>query len=404
MLAIVEPHCSGHRMQYVRWIAREALSQGYEVRLATLEYCLNHSLYQALQRECEGQVQVDILLGGEHLQSEKWLEVDRTTDLVRREFMYYRLFSAYYKSLPENKRPSFILVPYLEYCLHAVGLLGSPFARTPWGGIVMRTSFHFESVGVQAPSSQLHTIKKRLFFKALGNRHLQKLFTIDETLASYVNRNKSRLSAKLQYVADPAQLAGTQNRTQARQELGIPDEAVVLLVYGALSLRKGVDALLNAAQQSSFPERVQILLAGRQDKQVRSLLASSQARSLREQGRLYEHDRFLSDEEEHMVFRAADAVWLGYRDHYTMSGVLVQAGLVGLPVVACSAGLIGWSTRRYDLGLIVTVDDVGAVAKTIAQLTQAPEELEAFGRNGKLFSAPHKPEEFSQVIMTALRC
>jgi hypothetical protein len=131
---IVEPHCSGHRMQYVRWLAQGALSRGHSVRLTTLEYCLDHPLCVAMQRECGGRVEVDVLPDEGDLRSEKWTEAHRTADLIRREFIYHRLFSNYYRSMPGNERPDVVLVPYLDYCVHAAGLAGSPFGDTPCEG------------------------------------------------------------------------------------------------------------------------------------------------------------------------------------------------------------------------------------------------------------------------------
>src|SRR5687767_1623222 len=129
-LLIAEPHCSGHRMQYVRWIAQGALSRGHRVRLATFEHCLDHPLYVTTQRESRGRLEVDVLPDEKDLRSQKWIEVHRTTNLVRREFIYHRLFSNYYRRMPSNERPDFVLVPYLDYCVHAAGLAGSPFGDT----------------------------------------------------------------------------------------------------------------------------------------------------------------------------------------------------------------------------------------------------------------------------------
>lgn len=401
-LAIVEPHCAGHRLQYVRWIAREALAQGHDVQLITLTYCLKHPLYLVMQRECGGRIRTSILPDNGGLQSEKWLERQTTAGLVRREFAYHSLFSRYFRKLSVSERPDLVFVPYLDYCTNAVGLLGSPFGDIPWGGIVMRSAFHFESVGVQAPASRLHPIKKRLFFSALGDRYLRRMFTIDETLVEYVDRNKPELSNKLRFAPDPVHFEGSQTREEARRKLSIPEDAVVLLVYGALSLRKGIDMLLNAAQQSGFPKEVLILLAGRQNKEVKNLLSSPQAQILRQEGQLREYDRFLSGEEEYMVFRAADIVWLGYRGHYTTSAVLVQAGMMGIPVISCDTGLIGWLTHKHKLGSIVSVDDARQVASAIAELMQSLKDSNEYGQNGKCFSARHRLESFTQRVISGI--
>src|SRR5829696_2531449 len=86
-LAILEPHCSGHRMQYVRWIAREALVRGHSVTLVTLADCLEHPSYLTLQQECEGQIRTKTLISRRNLSSEKWLQKSTTVGLAGREFL-----------------------------------------------------------------------------------------------------------------------------------------------------------------------------------------------------------------------------------------------------------------------------------------------------------------------------
>jgi len=241
-----------------------------------------------------------------------------------------------------------------------------------------------------------------LFFRLLGSKSLRKLFTIDETLVQYANQYRSGSAEKLRFVPEPYQFDRAHSRTQARLELGISDGTVVLLVYGALNGRKGIDALLSALRQSDFPDEVDILLAGVQDEDVRRLLASPEFGALRNAERLHEQDWFLSDEEEHMVFQAADIVWLGYKRHYTRSGVLIQAGMMGLPVVACEVGLLGWLTRKHNLGLSVSVDDARAVVEAIKTLARERDLSNYFGRNGRKHSADYTVKEFAGRICDGL--
>ena len=94
-------------------------------------------------------------------------------------------------------------------------------------------------------------------------------------------------------------------------------------------------------------------------------------------------DHFVTNEMEFDLFSACDAVWLGYKGHYGMSGVLVQAYRFGKPVIATADGLIGWFCRDGTLGPVI--DDLSpasiaaAIEKVLAHGTvpadraQAPE-------------------------------
>lgn len=167
-------------------------------------------------------------------------------------------------------------------------------------------------------------------------------------------------------------------------------------------MRKGIDALLNAIQRVDFPQEICLLLAGKQDDDVRCLLASEDVRVLREAGRLREIDAFLDDEDEYRVFRAADIVWMGYRGHYGSSGVLTQAGTMRLPVVACDVGLIDWMTREYELGLTVAVDDARSVAAALGTLTSNRALYQNLGENGRKLAARHNGEFFAKEICDAV--
>ena len=84
----------------------------------------------------------------------------------------------------------------------------------------------------------------------------------------------------------------------------------------------------------------------RQEAKIQALLKSRKGSQLTMSERLHQINKFLSDEEEYLVFKASDIVWLGYREHYTMSGVIIQACRMGLPVISCKEGVVGWLTKK----------------------------------------------------------
>jgi len=242
-----------------------------------------------------------------------------------------------------------------------------------------------------------------MFFYLLRNRTLRSLFTLDETLVEYVRRTKPSLVQKLEYVPDPGDFSGTVTREEARKALGISNEVVLLLVYGTLSRRKGIDALLKATQEPGFPTQVNILFAGKQTAKVMALLASPQARILRKASRLHELNTYLSHEEERLVFKASDVVWLGYRSsHHGASGVLIQAGMTGLPVIACDEGLIGWLTEKNNLGVVVSPGNSRGVAEAIAKLVRQPELRTLYGERGQQVFAHHTSDNFAHSILHKL--
>jgi glycosyltransferase involved in cell wall biosynthesis len=389
-LLIFEPHWEGHNMRYVLWIAKEAVSQGYSVWLATSAGFLEHPFYFTLQRECKDSVQLVVLPGKNGSRA-----VER---LGGYKFHYYKMFAECYGQLPQHERPDYVLIPYLDYCAHAAGLLGSPFGDAPWGGIIIGPIFHLNEMGIQAPRSRSQWVKKKLFFRLLRDKALRRVFTLDRLLVRYMHETKPGLAKSLCFIPEPVELRGSQSRDSARRALGIPDDATVVLVYGVLDDSKGLDALLRSMQADGFREEVSVLVAGPQNSEIRALLASSQAKVLRDAGRIHERNDFLYGEGEQEVFSASDIVWVGYRGQYISSGVLIQAATAGLPIVACDEGLIGWLTRNHELGLTVDIGDERAVATAISELARNEELSGKFRENGRRFSMQHTVDQFSQAI------
>jgi glycosyltransferase involved in cell wall biosynthesis len=200
---------------------------------------------------------------------------------------------------------------------------------------------------------------------------------------------------------------GVGSRAAIRAAYGIPQDAVVILVYGDLTApdsanRKGVDGLLLACQEQNFPQQTVLLIAGAQGSRAKVLLAGPVAMRLKAEGRLIERNWFQSTQEEYEVFAASDIVWMGYRNHYYTSGVIIQAGAAELPVIACEQGMIGWVTRRHSLGPVVNTDDPAAMAAIVASLVRSPELRRTYGLAGKHLAAQHTSAAFWERIFDTI--
>ena len=275
---------------------------------------------------------------------------------ARFQFRYYRTFARAYRRLSRVERPDFVFIPYLDYCAYAVSVLGSPFGRTPWGGIMMKSHFHLEEMGVQVPSSRLRWIGGRLFLRILRNRSLRALFTFDETLVHYVRKRHPGLSRVAALSPRAHRLRGSHSRGSARQFLGIPGDATVILVYGALDASKGIDALLDGTRMDGFPEDISLLVAGLQAPGVKALLASPLGQG-DARGRAGQRVRRLS-----VRRRRAGGV---PRIRYGLDGLpgtvhrergTAPGGPGRIASVACEEGLIGWLTPEVRVGPRLTVN------------------------------------------------
>lgn len=367
------------------------------MQVGTFKESLNHSTVQAMLSSQDKNI--SFITTDLH----KYDTSDRNPfKMIYKMIKFRRIFQDFYNRGLQNWQIDFVMVPYLDYCTYAFSILGSPFARTPWAGLVMRAGFHHFAWGVKAPTSGINSVKERLFLRLLRNPFLRALFTIDVTLKEYTEHLSPSQGSRLVFIPDITETTRSMSQAQARHELGISKDGFIVLVYGALSLRKGIEILIRAMEDRSFPSEGRLLLAGKQDEEVGKFLLSPLATHLKMSGRIHQMNRYLSMDEENIVFSAADVVWLGYQGHYHMSGVLVQAGVMGLPVVASDEGLIGFLTERFSSGIVVPTSDATAIANAIGELSRNTNLAQQYGENGRLAYASHNLENFTRILLEAI--
>lgn len=386
-LFIIEPDFTGHRWRYVEWALQAFAEAGRRCVVVTDQANLAHPLAQALQAGSSPGCTLIAMP----------LPADAGRGAGRIAYVrYWRIFRHLFRQAAAAQRCEQVLVPYADYFLWALPLLGSPFGATPWVGITMRAGFHHHHVGVRAPRHPLtNALKALLFRRALSAPGLKTMLSIDPTLPGWYG---NRAGAALAYLADPSPDMTPATQAAARARLAL-DDGPVLLVYGAITARKGIRELVAAL--AARPGAPRVVVAGVQDDETRAWLGEAAA-SLSPAPLLL--DRFIPEAQEADLFSACDAVWLGYKSHYGMSGVLVQAYRFGKPVLATADGLIGWFCRGRDLGPVMDDLSAAAIGRALDQLAQAPPAATAAaagaGSRAQLL-ARHTVTEFKMTLRRA---
>ncbi|WP_371826735.1 glycosyltransferase [Caballeronia sp. SBC1] len=360
---IVEPNFTGHRWRYAEWAAAAYMEAGYRCVIVTDPANAAHSLAVRIARENRPELQIQFV---EPL-------VHGSSGLAKVSYVrFFRDFKHAFDTASRNRKVALVVVPYVDYFFYSLPLTGSPFGATPWVGITMRANFHHAKVGVKAPREPLiNAIKAQLFLRAIRAPGLKTLLTIDPTLTEWFARtgragHQAGRSAAVQYLADPFPDAKATEPLAARQRLGLGAGRHVL-VYGAITERKGIQELVTALAQRGNSDPLTLVVAGAQDDETRAFFSSAGALS---PAPVF-MDRFITAEEELDLFSACDVVWLGYKGHYGMSGVLVQAYRFGKPVVATADGLIGWFCRTGELGPVVDDLSVTSINRAFDKVFEA---------------------------------
>jgi len=301
--------------------------------------------------------------------------LDSIFDVASRELHAWFLLKRIYSKAVEHEAPHLVLLPYLDHCLHIIGLAGSPFARTPWVTVTMRPTFHFHTMGIHAPRTKIAWFRRLAFLKMIKNPYLRKCLTIDPTLAEFVSTKWPKVSHKIEYLPDPVRRPNQYSAEHARTALGIPLDQNVILVYGSITNRKGISTLLNALQSPELSPKTTALLVGKVHTGVRHLLFLENTSRLLATGRLRILDQWADEALEGLAFSAADIVWLVYDKHWQSSAVQIQAMMMRLPMLATSDGLIGWISRKFNVGLTVTKNNDVAVVRDLNELIRKKEAL-----------------------------
>ncbi|PMS37039.1 hypothetical protein B0G57_115131 [Trinickia symbiotica] len=346
---VIEPDFSGHRWRYVEWTIEALIEAGYDCTLSTDARNREHPLIRSYQEPRSG-VSLVWLSDGKAPSS----ILRRLLNRAKQEFAFHTLFASAYRAANGRDSVDLIVVPYGDYILKAVAILGSPFGAARWMCVTMRQFFHMQEVGVAVPRRPLFDLlTKQLFMLALCRGNPAAVLSIDPTLLLW--HQSSRLAGKppsIYYLADPFPEVSPRDKSAAKARLGITADRSIL-VYGAISERKGIFELLGTCMTLDGPPL--IIIAGEQDDAVSQYLSSFGDR-LADRIAVFNH--FISAEMEVDLFSACDVVWIGYKDHYGMSGVLVQAYKFGKIAIASSAGLIGWFAKRDQMGPLL--DDLSA--------------------------------------------
>jgi glycosyltransferase involved in cell wall biosynthesis len=152
-------------------------------------------------------------------------------------------------------------------------------------------------------------------------------------------------------------LASDAERTAARAELAVPDRPALVVAYvGALVPEKGVDDLLHA-----MPPRACVLVAG--DGPDRDLLAASAHR-------LGVDCRFLGRmTDPRVAYAAADVLVLPSRGGDTQPAALLEAALVGTPLVATDVGAVSDIVINGVTGVLIEPGDIDALSGALRRLS-----------------------------------
>ena len=396
IILVFDPEASGHHMEYLRHLftCLEPTIPSAKIVLLTTQSAAEHPNFQRLAADFGHLMQIRI-----------------ARPIGPKTFMQ-RLMPAFAGRQSENaailaqgiddfgpENVGCVLLAHLE----AIGVLNLALwpgilRGRPWLAIMIGVRYHHRQVGIAGPFRWQDFVQRWLFEKILRQAELVRIAVIDPYFVDTLNH------PKVSWSPDPVIPPRLTNAQQARASYGLRPETCVILVFGFISHRKCIDALLAGVARLAPSLDVTVFLAGTQHGRLRQGLANNEiARTLRENGRLIEVDRYIMDDQDLDPMSTADICWVLYDQTWVMpSGVLLLAAVAGRAVICRRQGVIGRLVEENQCGLALTSDHPATIAAAITKLAHDPALRDRMGANGRRAFAGQTPERFAQPIIDAI--
>ncbi len=391
-VAVFEANLGGHYLQYAKLAIKALVDSGYKVIFITLESSFKSSIFKDVFEKPQPQLEI-IPIDAKIVYSK-----NSYLNKLYKTRAYLKEIKKVLNAFPECE---FLFLPFLNHFSHYLVLSFNAIGGLPYGGILLHNFFHMETDSTIKNVTK-EKLKKLVLLSLLKREKCKFIGITDPTLLDYLQKKRIKNKPKLHLLNEPGIIdsqfenddeTNSGIRKNFRSSMGINDNDMVILVYGVISGRKGVANLINALVEKEI-ENVKILSAGVIEPDVKNLLNSEKINAFIKENKIIILDKYLSRNEESKLFSAADVVWVGYLDFYSMSGVLFQASIMQKPIIACRKGLIGWHTEKYDLGFIIDPEDKDQIISVIVKINNDRSLLEKFKQNALALSVLHTEEQF----------
>ncbi|MDB5328031.1 MAG: hypothetical protein JWM57_3600 [Phycisphaerales bacterium] len=349
-ILIFEPDYGGHRLNYVQHMALAFKGLPVEVVVALGSNAPGTSEYAAHVTDLGDQVLWDTSM--EPLPS-------RTLD-------YAVQSAARLRGAIARHRPDRLYVPYTDGVGQVLGLrrsMGLPTVprNVVTEGLSLRGTFCYPQ------SNKKQALKARLLWEAAKRARWDVFHLLDPVVYEYVARHDPRLMRRIRLMPDPVENTPVIDRIAARRELGIPEDGRYIGVVGLIDLRKGCDLLIRAFAAAPLNPTDRLLLAGRQDVEIRDLLAEEPYAGLVKSGRIQCINRMIPTEQMSTAIGASDMMATFYPRHIGSASIAICAAAGHRPVLAGNYGWLGLIVPRFQLGWTTDVLDAAGLPKVLAQ-------------------------------------
>jgi glycosyltransferase involved in cell wall biosynthesis len=232
--------------------------------------------------------------------------------------------------------------------------------------------------------------------------NLVKILVNDHLFIKYIKIISLKNANKINFFFHPVKFYKNYSKKISYEKLELPKNSIPILVYGYLRMSKGIMELLNVLSDPRVSTKLVVILAGNQVSELRKILKQEYYNNLVNKKKLFIYDYFHNDKDEAILFSAAKIVWVAYNKTPFASGVLIQAAVKRIPVIATYYGIIGDLTFKYNLGVRVNIDIKNSIVKALNNICYKKYNSK-FLNNKNILIKNSKPKFFMNLIYNLLR-
>ncbi len=360
---------SGHRFQYAATVISAASELATEVVFATTEEASKSTAFQEFLKPVSDRFVLDVT------------SKDSSGSPLARAARNYSCF----RQVVKKHRPDHLYVPTADGFSQVLGISNKLGFRVVGKEmeleiLLMGGHRYFQSNGWKS------RLSRRWWMTALQASDASVIHVLDPWLRKKIAASSNTLPFKesLRDIPEPVEPIHVTAQGEAKDQLGLSRASRFLGFFGGANLRKGADLMLNAFANSPLQTEDRLLLMGRIEEPIRTMLQEKYA-SLVSRGRIVLFDRFVSQAELELGLSAVDVICVPYPLQFGSSGFVVRAASVHKHLLTANHGWIGNMVNRFELGSTCDVRDPLAFSRAISTSLEAAEH----------FCVSTKSEEFT---------
>jgi glycosyltransferase involved in cell wall biosynthesis len=393
-ILIIEPESKGHYIiLYIKYLVKILLKLNHNVVFLTTRRSTNHISFKSVFKNVKN-------INYEFIDDLK-PKNNKDLHLLLYQIKYFKLIKTRFKELNIKYNFNFIFLNSFDHFDKALSLFGSPFQNVDFGGIFVNIKFHFGEYNLGRCGRYVR-ISKFLFRKLLAIKNLKFILSNDIFFLKFVKTKNFLNYKKIKYLNEFREFSDNFKKKYARKKLGLPNKSKLVLIYGALKKSKGIEKIVEILKDKNLDQNIKVVMAGEQDQDIKRFLSKKNCKKLISDKKIFILKGFQDEYNESLIFSAVDIVWIGYDKSFPfVSGVLYQAVAMGLPIITCDHGLIGFTNKSFKLGPAVDINNDNEIICSLNNLCKK-QVVSYFIKRSKQLKKKISPKLFVNQIKTLL--